>query len=266
MRDNVPLMPMVEFRDVSLRYHSPEGETEAISSLSFKIEKGEFLVLLGPSGCGKTTVLSLIAGLFTPSEGQILFSGQPTKDISSRRIGYMFQHDELFPWCRVIDNVLLGCRIQKKVDQASRERAMELLTEYGLGDFLESYPRALSGGMRQRAALIRTLATNPALLLLDEPFSALDYQTRIHVSEDIASIIKREGKTAVMVTHDISEALSLADRIIVLSGRPARVKKVFPIEIEGRGVIRRRASPRFSEYFNAIWGELDETTASEDVS
>lgn len=254
--------PAVEFRNVGLCYQSPEGETEALENLSFRVDQGEFLILLGPSGCGKTTVLSLMAGLMPPSNGEILLDGEKLSKENAGKIGYMFQHDQLFPWCRVIDNVLLGCRIRKENSKASRQKATALLEQYGLGGFAESFPGALSGGMRQRAALIRTLATDPALLLLDEPFSALDYQTRIRVSEDIASIIKREGKTAVMVTHDISEALSLADRIIVLSGRPARVKRELKLDMDGRGVIARRASPLFAEYFNLIWRELDDENAS----
>lgn len=257
-----PSPPAVDFRNVGLRYQSPEGETEALKGLSFTVNEGEFLVLLGPSGCGKTTVLSLIAGLIKPSEGEIRIGGEILTEEKRPQIGYMFQHDELLPWARVIDNVLLGCRIRKEDDLAHRKRAAALLDEYGLGNFRESFPRSLSGGMRQRAALIRTLATDPSLLLLDEPFSALDYQTRIRVSEDIASIIKREGKTAVMVTHDISEALSLADRILVLSSRPASVKRELPLEIDGRGVIQRRASPLFADYFNLIWKELDDENAS----
>lgn len=249
--------PVVSFEHVCLRYHSAAEETIALDDISFRVEPGEFLVILGPSGCGKSTVLSLIAGLLRASEGSIRINGSEQCGTVRPEIGYMFQHDHLFPWASIRDNVLIGLRIRRERDPAIRERVEKLLVQYGLEEFADRSPRSLSGGMRQRAALIRTLAMDPEILLLDEPFSALDYQTRIMVSEDIAAIIKQEGKTAIMVTHDISEALSLADRILVLSPRPARVRMELPVDIPGKGVILRRASPKFSEYFNRIWKELD---------
>ena len=245
--------PLLSLRKVSYRYHTPQSEIEALREISFDVYPGEFLVLLGPSGCGKTTILSLIAGLITPSEGEII-RGSP--EGSSLRIGYMFQHDQLFPWLTVLDNALLSPRIRKEPIRGKRAAAEKLLEEYGLGAFLNSYPRELSGGMRQRAALIRTLNADPDLLLLDEPFSALDYQTRITVSDDIAAIIRHEGKTAVMVTHDVSEALSLADRLLTLTRRPSEVRNVFTVDIPETGALARRASPRFGELYQAVWKEM----------
>ena len=249
--------PVVSFDHVCLRYHSAAEESLALEDLSFQVEPGEFLVILGPSGCGKSTILSLIAGLLSPSEGTIRINGIEQSGAVKSEIGYMFQHDHLFPWASLRENLLLGLKVRGELSPPKKSRVDDMLRQYGLLEFANRSPRALSGGMRQRAALIRTLATEPEILLLDEPFSALDYQTRILVSEDIASIIKQEGKTAIMVTHDISEALSLADRILVLSPRPARVSLELPIDILGKGVILRRASPKFSEYFNLIWKELD---------
>jgi len=252
---------VISFRDVSLRYHSPQNETVAIEHLSFSVKEGEFVVLLGPSGCGKSTVLSLISGLLPASGGDILLNGWRQTGTVNSDVGYMFQHDHLFPWNDIYHNMLLGPKIQHKLSPEIEIRAKNLLTKYGLDQFKGHHPSALSGGMRQRAALIRTLVTDPAILLLDEPFSALDYQTRISVSEDIVSIIKNEKKTALMVTHDISEALSLADRILILSGRPARLKYELTVDFPGIGTVSRRSSPLFSVYFDTIWKELDVTHA-----
>lgn len=249
--------PVVSFENVCLRYHSAAEETPALENMSFRVNIGEFLVILGPSGCGKSTILSLIAGLIHASEGKIFIYGEEQNGTVRSDIGYMFQHDHLFPWASIRDNILLGLKIRKNCSRDKVIRAESLLKQYGLMEFADRSPKALSGGMRQRAALIRTLVTEPELLLLDEPFSALDYQTRILVSEDIASIIKKEGKTAIMVTHDISEALSLADRILVLSGRPAHLRLELPVDLPETDSISRRASPEFSRYFNTVWRELD---------
>jgi len=249
----------IVFRDVSLCYHSLHVETVALERLSFSVKEGEFVVLLGPSGCGKSTVLSLISGLLPPGKGEIFVNGKKQTGTVSIDVGYMFQHDHLFPWTDLYHNMLLGPKIQHKLTPAVEKRVRELLEKYGLSCFEKHHPSALSGGMRQRAALIRTLVTNPSILLLDEPFSALDYQTRISVSEDIVSIIKDEKKTAVMVTHDISEALSLADRILIFSGRPARLKREITVDLPGIGTARRRNSPLFSTYFDTIWKELDDS-------
>lgn len=244
----------VAFSRVRLHYQTPAGETAALEDISFTIAPGEFVVFVGPSGCGKTTILSLIAGLLTPSAGSCFLFGN---NGANARVGYMLQHDLLLPWLTVWENIVLGVKIQQKDIRESEALARRLLAQYGLAGFENSFPAALSGGMRQRAALIRTLACQPDILLLDEPFSALDYQTRITVSDDISQIIRRQQTTAVMVTHDISEAISLADRVIVLSRRPARIKREYAVELPLVSVIKRRQLPAFSALFNAIWGELD---------
>ena len=219
---------------------------------------GEFVVLVGPSGCGKSTILSALAGLIKPSEGKIEY--YPTKTIKKKpSIGYMLQQDHLFQWRTILQNTTLGLEIQNKNTKENIRKTKELLDEYGLSDFINHYPNQLSGGMRQRVALIRTLAVDPEILLLDEPFSALDYQTRLAVADDIGSIIKNEKRTAVMVTHDISEAISMADRVVVLSKRPGTVKKIHEIKLScsKQTPIIRREAPEFREYFNEIWKELD---------
>lgn len=196
----------VEIQDISMTYHTLEGETKALQHLSFVVNQGEIIAIVGPSGCGKSTILSIISGLIKPTIGKVLINGQRV-DGTSKHVGYMFQSDHLFPWRNIMDNVLIGLEIQKKVSDDSRRKVMGLLDTYGLGEFKYHYPHQLSGGMRQRVALIRTLAIEPDLLLLDEPFSALDYQSRLAVSDDIAKIIKKEKKTAIMVTHDIAEVM-----------------------------------------------------------
>ena len=242
--------PIVNMQDISLRYHSINGETIAVSQLNLIVENGEFISIVGPSGCGKSTILSLLAGLLQPSDGNLIINGT---------IGYMLQKDHLLHWRSIRQNVLLGLEIQNKLTPENIEYAESLLEQYGLGEFKDHYPWQLSGGMRQRAALIRTLAVKPDILLLDEPFSALDYQTRLSVSDEIGSIIRNTGKTAILVTHDISEAISLADRVIVLTKRPASVKKIFPIHLslENPSPLQAREAPEFKDYFNAIWKELD---------
>lgn len=244
------MRPIVSLDNVSLRYHSVSGETPAVSHLSLEVLPGEFICIVGPSGCGKSSILSMLAGLLSPSEGSIRIDGE---------IGYMLQKDYLLEWRSIRSNALLGLEIQKKLTKENIAYVDALLEQYGLGDFKEHYPYQLSGGMRQRVALIRTLAVRPDILLLDEPFSALDYQTRLSVSDEIGSIIRKEGKTAILVSHDISEAISLSDRVVVLSGRPARLKKIYPIQlsIEKYSPMKAREAPEFREYFNAIWKELD---------
>lgn len=239
------MRPIVSLDNVSLRYHSVSGETPAVSHLNLEVLPGEFICIVGPSGCGKSSILSMLAGLLSPSEGSIRIDGE---------IGYMLQKDYLLEWRSIRSNALLGLEIQKKLTKENIEYVDTLLEQYGLGDFKEHYPYQLSGGMRQRVALIRTLAVRPDILLLDEPFSALDYQTRLSVSDEIGSIIRKEGKTAILVSHDISEAISLSDRVVVLSGRPARLKKIYPIQltIEEYSPMKAREAPEFREYFNAI--------------
>lgn len=246
---------VVKLNNVSKTYHTPDGETEALKNIVFSVDKKDFVSVIGPSGCGKSTVLSLIAGLEKPSKGEILINGKPPRENS---VGYMLQQDHLFPWLTVTENVLLGLEIQKKKTKESKIKAENMLKQYGLFLFKDAYPNELSGGMRQRVALIRTLITDPPVLLLDEPFSALDYQTRLSVSDDIYGMIKEQQKTAILVTHDISEAISMSDRIIVLSQRPAKVKAIHKIELTGAlSPISRRKAPEFSAYFQMLWEELN---------
>lgn len=255
--------PLLDIQDLSFSYHNTAGETPAIKDLSFYVNKGEFVSIVGPSGCGKSTLLSLITGLLKEEAGRILFYG---KSIKKQRpnIGYMLQKDQLLPWRTIFRNVMLGAEIRRQVNKETKEKAKELLIRYGLSDFLYARPDELSGGMRQRVALIRTLLTNPELLLLDEPFSALDYQTRLNVSDEIGQIIRKENKTALLITHDLSEAISLADRIIVLSKRPARVKCTVPLSFpaESNSPAVRRNDPLFKDYFNLIWKELNDHAAT----
>lgn len=252
------MKPLLEVRDVSLSYHSISGETNALSHISFDLLPGEFLAVVGPSGCGKSTLLNLICGLLTAEEGSILMEGNPIQKGTSR-IGYMLQKDHLLEWRSVYKNILLGLEIRKEVTKEKLAYIDQMLATYGLDKFRDSRPSQLSGGMRQRAALIRTLALKPDLLLLDEPFSALDYQTRLNVSDDIGRILKNEHKPAILVTHDIAEALSMADRILILSCRPATVEKIVPIhlDIEDRTPLSSRNAPNFKSYFNLIWKELN---------
>lgn len=251
--------PLLELKNISFAYHSMSGETPALSDINFTIEEGEFVAVVGPSGCGKSTILNLISGLVKPESGSIFVKGEPLEE-SGLNIGYMLQKDHLFEWRTIYRNVILGLEIQKKLNQKTRENVEEeMLKTYGLDEFRDARPSQLSGGMRQRAALIRTLALEPALLLLDEPFSALDYQTRLSVSDDIGQILKEQKKTALLVTHDISEAISMADKVVVLTSRPASVKSVIPIDIKipDRTPMTSRNAPDFKIYFNQIWKELN---------
>ena len=232
-------------------FHTREGEIKALNSISFDVDDKEFISIVGPSGCGKSTILSILAGLEEKSKGAISFSKDHT-------IGYMLQNDSLFEWRTVLENCLLGLEVTKKLTKENKDYVINLLKTYGLGEFMNEYPSRLSGGMRQRVALIRTLATKPDILLLDEAMSALDYQSRLAISDDIYKIIKKEGKTAIMVTHDIAEAISMSDRIIVLSKRPAIVKKIYNIELSNKSTpIHNRKCKEFSEYYDAIWRDLD---------
>ncbi len=246
---------LLELKKVSLTYQTLENEIRAIEDLSFYCNKGDFLSIIGPSGCGKTTVLSLIAGLLPPTSGEILVNGK--KDYEKNDLGYMLQKDQLFPWRTIEKNVYLPLEIKKSLTKRNKDFADSLLDKYGLKEFKKNYPDQLSGGMRQRAALIRTLVSNPKLLLLDEPFSALDYQTRLSVCDDVYKIIKQEEKTALLVTHDISEAIAMSDIIIVLKSRPAKVKCVFAPNIFGESPLKKRESKDFGVWFEKIWKELD---------
>lgn len=247
----------LEVKDLCYSYHTLEGETQALSNISFDVKDGEFFAVVGPSGCGKSTLLSLLCGLIEPEKGCILIDGTDRQE-SDAAIGYMFQKDHLFEWRTVFSNVALGLEIQHRLDGRAREELMGMLDTYGLSGFADARPGQLSGGMRQRAALIRTLALKPDILLLDEPFSALDYQTRLEVCDDISTIIRTRKKTAVLITHDLSEAISVADRILVLSSRPAKVKGIVEISFapEFDRPLARRNAPEFSAYFNELWKEL----------
>ena len=245
---------MLELKNVSLTYHTLTDEIEAVRNLSFNCAEGEFLSIIGPSGCGKSTILSLIAGLIQPTSGNIVIDGN--KKPSCDNLGYMLQKDQLFSWRTIEKNVYLPLEIKKINTDENRKFAYELLEKYGLKDFIKNYPDQLSGGMRQRVALIRTLVAKPKLLLLDEPFSALDSQTRLNVADDVYSIIKQEQKTAVLVTHDIAESISMSDKIIVLSDRPAMVKSIIRPNLNGNTPLRKRECKDFGFWFEKIWKEL----------
>ena len=252
------MTPKLEVNGVDFSYHTLEGETKALSDISFHVNSGEFLCIVGPSGCGKSTLLSLLSGLLAPERGEILLDGIPVAKGSSG-IGYMLQRDHLFEWRTIFSNASLGLEVQGKCDPGHIGRLRELLDAYGLQYFYDARPSELSGGMRQRAALIRTLALDPELLLLDEPFSALDYQTRLTVCDDVRQIIRQEKKTAILVTHDLSEAISMADRVLVLSRRPASIHLDLPTIFEDQELspMNRRQAPEFQGYFNQIWKELN---------
>lgn len=250
--------PILELKNITYAYHTLDGETKALERITFSVKESEFLAIVGPSGCGKSTLLHLIAGLLEPEKGLIRIHGSYVRDHTDT-IGYMLQKDELLEWRTVYRNVLLGLEIRHMLSPRTRSRAWELLDTYGLKSFASSRPHELSGGMRQRAALIRTLVLEPEILLLDEPFSALDYQTRLSVGDDIGQIIRKEKKTAILVTHDLSEAVSLADKVIILSKRPATIRQTIDIRFkeEGLSPLARRNTPEFKTYFNLIWKELN---------
>lgn len=244
-------MKKLEMKNVSKTFYTEIGALDVLEDITFNLNEGEIIAIVGPSGSGKSTLLNIISKLIEPTEGEIYVDGE---------IGYMFQRDHLFNWRTVWKNIMLGLEIKKEKNQENIDKTKELLTKYGLIDFINSYPQELSGGMRQRIALIRTLATNPQVLLLDEPFSALDYQTRINVSEDIFKMIKDSNVSAILVTHDISEAIAMADRVIVLSHRPAKLKKIIDIKTDSpdNTPFNKRLSSEFREYFDEIWGLLNE--------
>ncbi len=262
--------PLLELKDICYSYHSLKGETTALSHISFQIQKGEFVAIVGSSGCGKSTLLSIIAGLLEPESGELIFSHTdidlPSTSDAARgsllqpRIGYMLQHDHLFEWRTIYQNVILGLEINHQLTPERIDRVMQLLKDYDLYKFRDKKPSELSGGMKQRAALIRTLVLEPEILLLDEPFSALDYQTRLSVSSDICSIIRSTGKTAILITHDLSEAISLAQRVLVLSKRPATIKCDIPVQLTlmDDSPLASRNAPEFKDYFNQLWKEISD--------
>lgn len=250
-------MAVLSVEGVRKAYQTPQGETVALQDISFSMEKGDFYSLVGPSGCGKSTLLSIIAGTLSPTAGRVQVAGQMVSGPCSH-IGYMLQQDNLLEWRTVRQNVLFGLEIRRRLTPETRAHADRLLETYGLAEFADRHPSQLSGGMRQRVALIRTLAVSPDILLLDEAFSALDYQTRLEVTEDVYRIIRREQVTALMVTHDIPESICMGDKVLILSGRPAVIREEMPIrfDLPERSPLRCRSCPEFGSYFNHIWKEL----------
>lgn len=250
-------MEVLRVQDIEEKYQAENGEINAIKNISFSMEKGEFLSIVGPSGCGKSTLLSIIAGLLKPTAGGVYVKGEKVEGVSAH-IGYMLQKDNLLDWRTIYHNVMFGLEIRKMQTPENVARVTELLKTYGLYEFKDKYPTQLSGGMRQRVALIRTLAINPDILLLDEAFSALDYQTRLTVTDDVYRILKRETVTTIMVTHDIPESISMGDRIMILTPRPAEIQELLTVdfEMEGRSPLTCRNSPKFGKYFDHIWKEL----------
>lgn len=252
------MQSILRLEHINKTYQSQNGEIEAIRDISFSVEEGAYISIVGPSGCGKSTLLSIIAGLYKPSSGQIYINDAPVSGMS-QDIGYMLQNDNLLEWRTIWKNVLLGLEIRRLLTPEAMKYTEILLKKYGLFEFKDKYPSQLSGGMRQRVALIRTLAVKPNILLLDEAFSALDYQTRLALTDDVYRILKQENKTTIMVTHDIPECISMSDRIIVLTKRPAEIKSIHTIVYpeESQGPLERRNHPNFSCHFNVIWRELD---------
>lgn len=253
---------ILRLEHVSLTYQAENGEVPALEDISFNAYEGEQISIVGPSGCGKSTLLSIIAGLDRPTCGDVYVGGDKVHGVSEK-IGYMLQKDNLLDWRSIRGNVLLGLEIRNMLTKENIRYVESLLETYGLIEFIDKYPSQLSGGMRQRAALIRTLATKPDLLLLDEAFSALDYQTRLAVTDDVFRILKKENKTALMVTHDIPESISMSDRVVVLSCRPGTVRTIHQIRF-GTALdesflppLERRNTAAFGQYFNMIWKELD---------
>jgi len=243
---------LLKVRNLSKIYHSEKNELLSLKDINFDVKEDEFISIVGPSGCGKSTILSIISNMINKSSGDIIFNK------NKPRIGYMLQEDSLFPWRTILDNACLGLEIKNELSKENKNKVIELLKKYGLSDFINSYPNSLSGGLKQRVALIRTLAINPDILLLDEPFSALDYQTRLTLSDDLKKIITNEKKTTIMVTHDIAEAISMSDKIIIISNRPGTIKKIIDIELDKNGTpTENRQDKKFNYYYELIWKELD---------
>ena len=243
---------IVKVVNLTKNFYTKEGEMEVLKNISFTLHEGEILSLLGPSGSGKSTILNILTNLLEPTSGEVSIKGT---------IGYMFQKDHLLEWRSIMDNNTLGLEIMhKKNDKKSMERIERLLKTYGLWEFRNMYPKELSGGMRQRVALIRTLSVDPSILLLDEPFSALDYQTRLMVNDDVYKVIKNENKSVILVTHDISEAIAMGDKVAVLSKRPSTIKNTYDIDLDlgsSKTPFKSRKVPAFQTYFDLLWKELD---------
>ena len=240
---------ILKVKELSKTYYTLKKEVKAVDNFSFELLEGEFIALVGPSGCGKSTILSILSGLESLDSGTI---------VTNKNIGYMLQTDALFDWLTILENCLLGLKIKKELTEENKQYVVSLLEKYGLKDFMNSYPSHLSGGMRQRVALIRTLATKPDILLMDEPFSALDYQSRLSISDDVYKIIKGEGKSIIIVTHDIAEAISMCDKVIILSKRPCSVKKIINISYDNKSIpSNNRKENKFTSYYDEIWREID---------
>ena len=243
-------MKVLEISNLRKYYHTLSEEILALDNISFDVNDGEFISIVGPSGCGKSTILSILSNLIDKSSGDI--------KLDNKNIAYMLQSDSLLPFLTILDNCLLGLKVQNKLTKENKDYVINLLNTYGLGDFIDKYPNNLSGGMRQRVALIRTLAVKPDILLLDEATSALDYQSALVISEDIYKILKKEKKTLIMVTHDIGLAISMSDRVIVLSKRPATIKYIYEIKLDNKSTpINNRKDKLFSKYYEKIWRDLD---------
>ena len=242
---------ILKVKHLNKKYHTLDKEIEAIHDIDFSVNEGEFISIVGPSGCGKSTILSILMGLYPKSSGEVKIKNNKT-------IACMLQEDCLLPFRTILDNCLIGLEVTGKLNKESQQYVLDLLYQYGLKEFIHQYPASLSGGMRQRCALIRTLALRPDILLLDEATSALDYQSALAISEDIYHIIRKEGKTAIMVTHDISQAISMSDKVIVLSKRPAYIKNIYTIPFsKDKSPIEKRKLEDFSKYFEMIWRDLD---------
>ncbi|WNS44953.1 ABC transporter ATP-binding protein [Paenibacillus sp. MMS20-IR301] len=252
------MLPVVELKEVTHAYLGDREASLAIENMNLSVGKGEFVSLVGPSGCGKTTLLSIIAGLLQPSRGEVLLSGRPSTG-PSPEVGYMLQQDYLFPWRTIQDNALLGLELTGRLDEPSRSKTLQLLADMGLAGKELAYPAQLSGGMRQRVALVRTLATDPGLLLLDEPFSALDYQIKLQLEDLVSETLMRRGTTAILVTHDLSEAIAVSNRVILLQRNPGRIRKIFdvPEAIRSTPPLYARDLPGFAELFHEVWKEME---------
>ncbi|HLQ98322.1 MAG TPA: ABC transporter ATP-binding protein [Candidatus Dormibacteraeota bacterium] len=255
-------MSYLTLNNVSHHYFTKKGYTKALSDVSFSVEEGEFISVIGPSGCGKSTILSLVAGILKNTAGEILFKQKPINQ-SGLEIGYMLQQDYLFPWKNIMENMLIGPKVKKANLNEAKETALALLDEVGLKNEADSYPDSLSGGMRQRVALARTLMTDPNVLLFDEPFSALDYQTKLRLENSVADLLKKHHKTAILVTHDIGEAISMSDRILLMGQNPGTIVKRFevPIEIRNEIPFKVRRHHKYQSLFDNIWEELNKNEA-----
>lgn len=251
-------MSFLSIQDIHHTYFTKSSATTALSNITLKVEEGEFISFLGPSGCGKTTLLSIIAGLIKPTQGNILLENKPVTN-EENQIGYMLQQDYLFPWKTIEENILLGLKLSKQLNAKTKTAALSLLQQIGLTGVEKQLPRQLSGGMRQRVALVRTLATEPKLLMLDEPFSALDYQTKLKLEDLVSKTLDDFGKTAILVTHDIGEAIAMSDRVFLFSPSPGRIHKVFhmPDELRNMSPFAARNHEAFSSVFQSIWKELE---------